>query len=71
MNMTKDGQLDAIVWVGPGESWFFTEIAQNVDLVWLPVDEKIMDDVARSTASARAPSRLLSQAAWWARTSRP
>ncbi len=40
VNMTKDGQLDAIVWVGPGESWFFTEIAQNVDLVWLPVDEK-------------------------------
>ena len=47
VNMTKDGQLDAIVWVGPGESWFFTEIAQNVDLVWLPVDEKIMDDVAK------------------------
>ena len=47
VRMTKDGQLDAIVWVGPGESWFFTEIAQNVDLVWLPVDEKIMDDVAK------------------------
>lgn len=47
VNMTKDGQLDAIIWVGPGESWFFTEIAQNVDLVWLPVDEKIMDNVSK------------------------
>ena len=64
VNMTKDGQLDAIVWVGPGESWFFTEIAQNVDLVWLPVDEKIMD-------SARAPSPAPCSRAWWARTSRP
>ena len=46
VNMMKDGQLDAIVWVGPGESWFFTELVQSVDLVWLPIDKKVIDTVA-------------------------
>ncbi len=47
VNMAKDGQLDAIIWVGPGESWFFTEIAQNIKLRWLPVS----DDVIAKTSA--------------------
>ena len=47
VNMMKDGQLDAIVWVGPGESWFFTELVQSVDLVWLPIDKKVIDTVSK------------------------
>ena len=47
VNMAKDGQLDVIVWVGPGESWFFTELVQNVDLVWLPVDKQVIETVSR------------------------
>ena len=47
VNMMKDGQLDAIVWVGPGESWFFTELVQSVDLVWLPLDEKVIETVSK------------------------
>lgn len=47
VNMAKDGQLDVIVWVGPGESWFFTELVQNVDLVWLPVEGQVIDAVSK------------------------
>lgn len=43
-DMAKDGQVDMVVWLGPGEAWFFTELASNVELRWLPVNE----DVARA-----------------------
>lgn len=60
VNMMKDGQLDAIVWVGPGESWFFTELVQSVDLVWLPLDKKVIETVVNDhgLTSGTIPAHL-------------
>ena len=38
-NLAKDGQVDMMFWVGPGEAWFFTELIANTPLRWLPVNE--------------------------------
>lgn len=42
-DMAKDGQVDMVVWLGPGEAWFFTELAANVPLRWLSVNDKVAE----------------------------
>lgn len=36
-DMAKDGQVDMMVWLGPGEAWFFTELSSNIELRWIPI----------------------------------
>lgn len=40
-DMAKDGQVDMMFWVGPGEAWFFTDLINNTSLKWLPVNETV------------------------------
>ena len=40
-DMAKDGQVDMMFWVGPGEAWFFTDLINNTPLTWLPVNDKV------------------------------
>ncbi len=42
-DMAKDGQVDMVIWLGPGEAWFFTELASNVELRWLPVSKEVAE----------------------------
>lgn len=42
-NMIKDGQVDIIVWLGPGEVWFLVELAKDVKMTWMSVDEDVLD----------------------------
>lgn len=53
VNMVKDDQLDMVLWVGPGESWFFTELATNTKLRWLPVNDKVIDYVSKKYGLGR------------------
>lgn len=46
-DMAKDGQVDMVVWLGPGEAWFLTELSANVPLRWLPVSEAAAEAVNR------------------------
>lgn len=43
-DMAKDGQVDMMSWLGPGEAWFLTELGMNTPLRWLSISE----DVANS-----------------------
>lgn len=43
--MMKDGQLDMLLWIGPGEAFIIQDMMNSVDLDILPVDEKIIDAV--------------------------
>jgi len=40
-NMAKDGQVDMMFWVGPGEAWFFTELISGTALTWIPVKPEV------------------------------
>ena len=40
-DMAKDGQVDMMFWVGPGEAWFFTDLINNTPLRWLPVNDEV------------------------------
>ena len=46
-DMATDGQVDMVVWLGPGEAWFLTELSANVPLRWLPVSEAAAEAVNR------------------------
>ena len=41
-NMIKDGQVDIITWLGPGEVWFLVELSKDVKMSWLSVDEDVL-----------------------------
>lgn len=41
-NMIKDGQVDVITWLGPGEVWFLVELSKDVRLTWISVDEDVL-----------------------------
>lgn len=41
--MMKDGQLDAALWIGPGESFMVLDMMNSVDLDILPIDTKVLD----------------------------
>ncbi len=40
-DMAKDGKVDMMFWVGPGEAWFFTDLISNTPLAWLPVNDEV------------------------------
>ena len=44
-DMAKDGQVDMMFWVGPGEAWFFTDLINNTPLTWLPVSDAVAASV--------------------------
>ena len=44
-DMMKNGQLDIMVWIGPGEAFIIQDMINSVDLDLLPVDEKVIDAV--------------------------
>ena len=44
-DMAKDGQVDMMFWVGPGEAWFFTDLINNTPLKWLPVSDTVAASV--------------------------
>ena len=44
-DMAKDGQVDMMFWVGPGEAWFFTDLINNTPLTWLPVKDSVAASV--------------------------
>ncbi len=41
-NMIKDGQVDIITWLGPGEVWFLVELSKDVKMSWLSVDDAVL-----------------------------
>lgn len=43
--MMKDGQLDMLLWIGPGEAFIVQDMMNSVDLDILPVDEDIIEAV--------------------------
>ena len=45
--MMKDGQLDILLWIGPGEAFIIRDMMNSVDLDILPVDEKIIEAVGK------------------------
>lgn len=44
-NMAKDGLVDMIIWLGPGESWFLSEITKDIKMKWLPINEDVRNRV--------------------------
>lgn len=42
-DMAKDGQVDMVVWLGPGEAWFLTELSANTPLRWLSVSPEVAE----------------------------
>jgi len=38
-DMAKDGNVDLLVWLGPGEVWFVVELSKNTELKWLPISD--------------------------------
>ena len=44
-DMMKNGQLDIMVWIGPGEAFIIQDMINSVDLDLLPVDEKVITAV--------------------------
>lgn len=46
-DMAKDGQVDMVVWLGPGEAWFLTELGANVPLRWLSISPKIAESLSK------------------------
>ena len=51
--MMKDGQLDAALWIGPGESFMVLDIMNSVDLDILPIDEKVLDSLNKKYGLGR------------------
>ena len=47
VNMARDGQIDCVIWIGPGEGWFVTEIVKNVDMKFLPVSKEVADSLTK------------------------
>ena len=45
VNMARDGQIDCVIWLGPGEGWFITEIVKNVPMKFLPVSKEIAESM--------------------------
>lgn len=45
-SMMKDGQLDVVLWIGPGEAFIVQDMMNSVQLDILPVDEKILEAVS-------------------------
>lgn len=43
--MMKDGQLDVLLWIGPGEAFIVQDMMNSVDLDILPVDEEVIEAV--------------------------
>ena len=41
-NMIKDGQVDVITWLGPGEVGFLVELSKDVGMSWISVDEDVL-----------------------------
>ncbi len=46
-NMTKDGQVDVLFWLGPGEAWFLREMSTSTELRWLSVSPEVVDSLAK------------------------
>ena len=44
-DMMKNGQLDIMVWIGPGEAFIVQDMMNSVDLDILPVDENVIKAV--------------------------
>ncbi|WP_276819228.1 TAXI family TRAP transporter solute-binding subunit [Mailhella massiliensis] len=40
-DMAKDGNVDLLFWLGPGEIWFVVELSKNTTLNWLPVSDEL------------------------------
>lgn len=45
-DMAKDGNVDLLFWLGPGEIWFVVELAKNTTLTWLPVSDELHKQMA-------------------------
>lgn len=46
--MIKDGQVDVLIWLGPGEVWFLVEMAKDIKLTWMSVDEDVLAHMAET-----------------------
>ncbi|MEI3478482.1 MAG: TAXI family TRAP transporter solute-binding subunit [Bilophila sp.] len=71
VNMAKDGQLDVIVWVGPGESSFSPNSCRTSIWSGSPWRGRSSMPFPRSTALARAPSPAPCSRGMWAVISPP
>ena len=40
-DMAKDGNVDLLFWLGPGEIWFVVELSKNTTLNWIPVSDEL------------------------------
>lgn len=40
-DMAKDGNVDLLFWLGPGEIWFVVELSKNTKLTWIPVSDEL------------------------------
>jgi len=40
-DMAKDGNVDLLFWLGPGEIWFVVELSKNTALNWIPVSDDL------------------------------
>lgn len=61
-NMAKDGLVDMLIWLGPGESWFLSEISKDIKMKWLPINEDVRNRVHEKYGMALSvvPGRLYS-----------
>lgn len=51
--MMKDGQLDAALWIGPGESFMVLDMMNSVDLDILPVDDNVLESLGKKYGLGR------------------
>ncbi len=40
-DMAKDGNVDLLFWLGPGEIWFVVELSKSTTLNWIPVSDEL------------------------------
>ncbi len=61
-NMAKDGLVDMIIWLGPGESWFLSEISKDIKMKWLPINENVRKQIHEKygMALSTVPGKLYS-----------
>ena len=53
-NLAKDGLVDMIVWLGPGESWFLAEISKDIKMKWLPISDEVAEKMNKRYGMVRA-----------------
>ena len=61
-NMAKDGQVDMIIWLGRGESWFLSEITKDIKMRWLSIKPEVVAKVTEKYGMVPAvvPGKLYS-----------